>query len=479
MSATHPAALAERVRNLYAYNASSLIGNGLGGLVVASLYWDVAPPTVLRTWLGAMALTWLLALGLMLGYRRQGARVAANARAWMLAWSLTVLSSAALWGAAAWSLHGHGQAMHQMVMLLIINCLCVGAIPALAAHRPTYLAYVAMVAMPLVARMATGQAPDRWPLAFSVALIFGATVVLGRIVHRSFDERQALKAATRSLIGQLQDEKRNAEAARAAAEAATRAKTQFLAAASHDLRQPLHALGMFVAALRAKTQDPQTRPLVDKMGQALDAMDGLFAELMDLSRLDAGAVPVRPSEVPLEGLFARLRLHFEPVAFDKGLALTLRGGQRRVHADPLLLERILRNLLTNAIRYTCDGGVLLVARQRGQQVLLQVWDSGVGIAPQDQQRIFDEFVQVQAVAEGVESVRRNGLGLGLAIVRRLAALMQVPISLRSVPGRGTVFSLVLPVSAPGPTANDGANQTGLDGGGASPTAVPDQVAQVT
>ncbi len=470
-TAATTAGLADRVRNLYSYSASSLIGNGVGALVVASLYWGVAPRRALLAWLGAMAALWLLALGLAISRRRGGPAASDRVQAWLWAWSATVLSSAALWGAAAWMFYGHGQAMHQMVTVLIINGLCVGAIPSLAAHRQTYLAYVTLAALPLVARIASGAAADGLALAASVALILGATLLLGRILHRGYDEKQVLKARTRSLIDQLQDEKRGADKARAEAEAANRAKTQFLAAASHDLRQPLHALGMFVVALRDKTQDPATRPLIDKMGQVLEAMDDLFSELMDLSRLDAGAVPVRPRGLQLDEIFARLRLHFEPLAFDKGLALTLRGGHQRVHADPLLLERILRNLVSNAIRYSHDGGVLVAARRRGPQVLLQVWDSGVGIALQDQQRVFDEFMQVQSgPGPGcAEPVRRKGLGLGLAIVRRLADLMQVPMSLRSAPGRGSVFSLWLPLEA---MTMPGTN----DPGGESQ---PASVAQVT
>ena len=476
-TATAATGLADRVRNLYSYSSSSLIGNALGALVVATLYWGVAPRTAWVAWLGAMATLWLVALGLAITYRRTGTTALHRDLIWMLAWSATVLSSAALWGAAAWLFYGHGQAMHQMVTVLIINCLCVGAIPSLAAHRQTYLAYVALAALPLVARIASSDAADRLPLAASVALIFGATLLLGRILHRGYDEKQVLKARTRSLIDQLQAEKRGAEKARADAEAATRAKTQFLAAASHDLRQPLHALGMFAVALRDRNQDPALRPLIDKMSLALEAMDDLFSELMDLSRLDAGAVPVRPRELRLDEIFARLRLHFEPLAFDKGLALTLRGGRQRVHTDPLLLERILRNLVSNAIRCTRDGGVLVAARPRGRQVLLQVWDSGVGIALQDQQRVFDEFVQVQAGPGpgSAEPARRKGLGLGLAIVRRLADLMQAPITLRSVPGRGSVFSLLLPMAAIGPPdmpEMPGTNETGRE-------SQPGSVAQVT
>jgi two-component system, sensor histidine kinase len=142
-------------------------------------------------------------------------------------------------------------------------------------------------------------------------------------------------------------------------------------------------------------------------------------------------------------ILRKLRLHFEPTAFEKGLSLRLRGGSRVVHADPLLVERILRNLVSNAIRYTNDGTVLVGARRRGDKVVLQVYDTGVGIRPEERVRIFEEFYQVPNT-EVVEPHQRKGLGLGLAIVKRLADLMGAPLSVSSQPGRGTVFTLELP-----------------------------------
>lgn len=230
-----------------------------------------------------------------------------------------------------------------------------------------------------------------------------------------------------------------------AAEAASRAKTQFLASASHDLRQPLHALGLFTEALRSRTHETEQQALVDNIHAAVASLDSLFTALLDLSHIEAGGVQVQACDFLIEDLWRRLRVHFDPVAFDKGLALHWRGGRHRVHADPVLVERIVRNLVANALRHCEDGGVLVAARPRGDHLLLQVWDSGEGIANADQVRVFDEFVQVGAQARGVEGGARRGLGLGLAIVRRLAALMDAPIGLRSVPGKGSVFSLRLPL----------------------------------
>ncbi|MBC7955864.1 MAG: hybrid sensor histidine kinase/response regulator, partial [Cytophagales bacterium] len=242
---------------------------------------------------------------------------------------------------------------------------------------------------------------------------------------------------------QLRIEKLQAEEARRAAEAANRAKTQFFAAASHDLRQPLHAMGLFAEALRQRSHDEEVTQLVASINGSVDALEGLFSELLDITRIDTGGVDVTPEHFNVGEIFRKLRLHFEPVAFEKGLALRFRGQSHNIYADPVLVERILRNLVSNAIRYTNDGSVLVSCRRRDGRLLLQVWDTGVGIREREQDHIFEEFYQVP-YSEALSPQQRKGLGLGLAIVKRLAGLINAPLTLRSESGRGSVFSLQLP-----------------------------------
>jgi two-component system, sensor histidine kinase len=209
-------------------------------------------------------------------------------------------------------------------------------------------------------------------------------------------------------------------------------------------------MGLFAEALRQRIRDPEVASLVNSINESVDALEGLFGELLDITRIDTGGVDVHPEPVRLKELFGRLRLHFEPTAFEKGLMLSFRGGQHVAMADPVLLERVLRNLVSNAIRYTDDGGVLVSARLRRAEdgrparLLLQVWDSGIGISEANLPRIFDEFFQAQG-GRPLQAHQRKGLGLGLAIVKRLAALMEAPIDVRSRSGHGTVFSLEVPV----------------------------------
>jgi len=279
------------------------------------------------------------------------------------------------------------------------------------------------------------------------------TMLLGRNYRDAFERVVGLKLRNEALAVQLRAEKAVAEAARREAELANRAKTQFFAAASHDLRQPLHALGLFAEALRHKTHDDETMQLINSINSSVDALDGLFSELLDITKIDTGGVEPRPTDFQLDEVFRKIKLHFEPSAFEKGLLLRVRGGHRHAYADPLLVERIVRNLTANAIRYTNDGGVLVCARSRGNKLLLQVWDTGVGIKEADRERVFDEFVQLHDADASIDAHQRKGLGLGLAIVRRLSSLMNAPLALRSQSGRGTVFTLEVPMGRARPTAS--------------------------
>ncbi len=259
-------------------------------------------------------------------------------------------------------------------------------------------------------------------------------------ISRTIARAIALRFENLDLIHELRDQTLAAEQARAAAEEANVAKSRFLAAAGHDLRQPLHALGFFVDALQEHTLPPDSRAVVGNIRRSVDAMEDLFNSLLDVSRLDAGIVRPRIATIPLAPLMERVRLEFEPLASQKNLSLVVMRNSLFVRSDPVLLERIMRNLVANAVRYTEQGRVILGARRNADEVRIEVWDSGRGI-PQDKHReIFQEFRQL----DNPQRDRRKGLGLGLAIVERLVKLLDHRLELRSQPGKGSVFAVSMP-----------------------------------
>lgn len=224
------------------------------------------------------------------------------------------------------------------------------------------------------------------------------------------------------------------------AEFANTSKSRFLAAASHDLRQPMHALGLFIAELSQQTLDERSAHLVHQISASAEAMEDLLDSLLDISKLDAGILQPDIQPFELQPLFNRIEASLKPVARERRLGLKLRPTRACAISDPVMLERILTNLVSNAVRHTRSGRILVACRRRGDRIRIEVRDTGVGIPQEARAIIFQEFVQLN----NPERNRDKGLGLGLAIVRRLTDLLAHPLYLESTPGRGSLFALEVP-----------------------------------
>jgi signal transduction histidine kinase/Na+/proline symporter len=245
----------------------------------------------------------------------------------------------------------------------------------------------------------------------------------------------ALRRDAETLEARVDERTRELADAKAEAERANQAKSRFLAAVSHDLTQPLHAARLFTDALGH--QGSAAGPQVERIASALASAEDLLGGLLDISRLDAGGLAARPVDLPLMPLLEGLAREAGIVAEAKGLSLRLVPTRAWVHSDPQLLRRVLQNFLANAVRYADTGGIVIgVRRQGADAVTIEVWDSGPGIAPEQQRLVFEEFRRLRRGGQG--------LGLGLAIADRLARLLDAPLVLRSRPGRGSVFGIRVP-----------------------------------
>jgi PAS domain S-box-containing protein len=229
--------------------------------------------------------------------------------------------------------------------------------------------------------------------------------------------------------------------AKSEAERANVAKSKFLASASHDLRQPVQSLVLFMGALQGHVEGTPAMRILRSMEQSMDGLRMLLDGLLDVSKLDAGLVTANPVAMPIAPIIQRLADEYTLRAAEQGLRFRTSGCGTVVQSDPVLLERILRNLVENALRYTERGGVLVGCRRRGGQMRIEVADTGIGIAPDRQQEVFEEFFQVG----NPERDRDKGLGLGLAVVRRLARLLGHEVEVRSIPGRGSTFAVTVPL----------------------------------
>jgi len=279
-------------------------------------------------------------------------------------------------------------------------------------------------------------------LATSPYVAFEQTISLAEQVR---ERTRALRELNETLRIEI-EERRATEAqllqAKQAAEQANHSKTRFLAAISHDLLQPLNAAKLFAATLEDQLLDTPSEDLVHSVQRSLDNIDALLSTLVDISRLEAGIIQPQPTIFNVQDVLENLFAEHAPLAQQVGLDLRLRARRCYVYTDRTLLFRVLRNFLSNAIRYTPAGGRLLLGmRLQGSQLQLQVWDNGVGIAAHDQARIFEEFQRLAGASDQVQ-----GLGLGLAIVEKIAQLLGHRLLLKSRAGQGSMFGIEVPMS---------------------------------
>jgi two-component system, sensor histidine kinase len=349
-------------------------------------------------------------------------------------------AQSSLWGMMAAGLLG--AASIEWKMTLVAAVIVYGFTVTLSTIQDWGAAFAGSVPLLLLtaARLAMFGTSDTAYLALVLVVSLMTCLIVAQTISRRLREGTLLRHENADLVLQLRDEINKVTLAKARAESADRQKGEFFAAASHDLRQPLHVMMLLGSALRPHVSAEQGAPLLTKIQTTLSSLSTMFEKMFDVARIDAQRIEYKSQALPLAQLWAKLDTEFSALCEHKGLQWHIEPTTLWVQADPHLLERILRNLLNNAVRYTEHGEVRLRARVRGAAVVCQVWDTGVGIARHHRYRIFEDYFQANNEA------RRSGegLGLGLAVVRRLSLLGPTPVSLLSRLGRGSVFSVQLP-----------------------------------
>jgi signal transduction histidine kinase len=444
-----PMVLVDQARHLQRSDPLYTLGNAVVAVMTTLSLRDTTPQRWLLVWLAAMLLataghgwmTW-----------RQRGRTDQAARQLRNATRMSAVNGL-LWAAGVLLIFPGADYAHRALLMVLLSGLATGAMFALAVHLPALCAfYLPVVAGVVVAALANGG-PARWPVAMLTLVWLALALLSARQLQATLIASFRNRHTASLLAADLQAQKD-------VAVALGQSRSRFLAAASHDLRQPVHALSLFVSALQQQPSADEAGRLLGHVRNTVDGMGEMFNALLDISRLDAETVRPAYSAVALAPLLARIATDEGVIASAKGLALrcVVQGpADLAVRTDAQLLERVLRNLVSNAVRYTTTGGVLLLADLRGGiglegplrdshphggRLRLRVADSGVGIPRARRAEVFQEFVQLH----NPERDRDQGLGLGLAIVQRLCGLLAVPLQLRSRPGRGTVFTLHLPLA---------------------------------
>lgn len=423
----------EQIRLIYSQGPVLVFGSTMCAMMVTAFLWRTLPQSALLFWLGALSIVTALRFLTIRAFQRADENARQREHWGPLFWFGT-LAAGVIWG--AWPLMFYS--IYDAEFLMLISTIFAGMVAVSAASGGIYLPSFLSFSMPLViplslAHLSSGN--ESLMLTGGLLLMFlvvnHVLAVRGNRQYRALIREQFRNA---DLMASLAEEKRIAERA-------VIAKSRFLAAASHDLRQPLHALGLFIAALRKRETDRKQLSIIDDMGQSADALNGLFNSLLDMSRLDAEIIEFKPQHLSVPALFDRLRATFVQQAEHKGIELQVGDAECTVFCDGVLLERVLRNLLANAVQYTDAGCVRLACETLGDGVTrIVLSDTGIGIPSAAREDVFSEYYQLN----NPERDRAKGLGLGLAIVRRLCELMDIPLHMHSEPNVGTRFTLEVP-----------------------------------
>jgi signal transduction histidine kinase/CheY-like chemotaxis protein len=422
-----PIIAAELIRAQYANMPGAFIGSAVTASFMVAVFYDKLPARAVLPWLIAAYVSCGVRLLLWQRFCVVVPEVADMAR-WARYAVVSSLLAGLIWGAGGIVLNVPGNLSYQIVVLLVTTGLAFTSTYLASAYLPAYRAFVyptfALAALPFL------LGGDLWHVAVGLATLAALPPVLRYAGQLCYALRASIEVrlCNADLVEELRAQKRAADEA---------AKSRFLAVASHDLRQPLHSLELFVQALEDTPLPPHAQQLVGNVRRSVDSMEELFDGLLDISRLDAGVVRAREEVIALADLFERLSFEYTTIAQRKGLRLRVMKTSVYVRSDPTLLGRILRNLVANAVRYTDRGRVTVGCRRRGDRVSIEVWDTGPGIPADKCAEIFQEFTQLG----NPERDRRKGLGLGLAIVERLAKLLGHSVLLRSRSGKGSVFAV--------------------------------------
>lgn len=430
---------AEQIRTRLRGYPLMIVTQMIIALLLCGLMWGKVAHGVLLGWLVALYAAHLLEGWYWWRYR-QATRTLAECCQWRTRFIVFVTLVGVAWGSAGMLMFVAGDLAYQAMLACVVLGLAAGATTINPVFPPALYIYVTLLIVPLTLENMLLADSTHLTLAGMLSVYLAFVLNSGGDMAKTFELSLRREWENTRLVEQMTEEKLRAERAQHSAEQANQMKSKFFAAASHDLRQPMHALALFVEVLKGREHDEQTVRLIGQVENSVEALAGMFDALLDISKLDAGVVQPHCEDVRIQALLDRMYAEFSWLAHDKGLSFEVGNCLHAVYTDPLLLERVLRNLISNAVRYTDQGGVTVTCETVDEGVQLVVRDTGIGIAPEHFPHIFEEYYQVG----NKQRDRSKGLGLGLAIVKRLEQLLGYRMKLESTLGKGSCFTLLVP-----------------------------------
>jgi signal transduction histidine kinase len=409
---------------------TATIGGFAAALILWVLFYHRSPTPSVLAWAAIVHTTQFFRLGVVLAFKhaRAGNR---DPRRWLLLYRATLLAVSTAWAIAPLLYLPDDDLAYASLLLLVLLSTSITGVAGIAPDRMSLLVWLLPPTLLVPATLLLRSVePGHLALAL-VTFVFGVVNLRFALAQNGvLTAARLAQLQNAALVTRLNDQV-------ALTEQASMDKSRFLAAASHDLRQPLHALSFFGSTLERRLAQSPEQPLIYNMMRSIEALDKSFNAILDVSKLDAHAVEPRPQVFPLRDLFRRLQMSFGGQAESAGLQLRFKPGGKIVRSDPQLLERALANLIHNGLNYCRQGGVTVVARNWRGGVNIEVWDTGIGIPQAELPKIFAEFYQIA----NPERDRNKGLGIGLAIVSRLTLLLDHPLSVRSRVGHGSLFRI--------------------------------------
>ncbi|MFM9967074.1 MAG: hybrid sensor histidine kinase/response regulator [Burkholderiales bacterium] len=479
--------LLEQLRLVHGNAALSFGATFPAAAMIVWLFYSAGQSNPLIAWLAAVGAGCAITIWLAYWFLRSHQTQADAARAYTLTLAVYPLYGS-LWGFLSWLTLDQASTVNAIFLVCATAGVLTGGMTFMAPLLPVYAGFALLLVLPLSAKLFVQAEPGFLMLGGGAMLMLATVIGQAARSSRSIRSMIELRFAHEALLAQLRGEseranqarasaeaarheaeaarqesesarheaesarhesetaRHDAETARHAAEAADLAKSKFLAAASHDLRQPIHAQGLFLDVLANTPLSVQQVEILASARVASRASAEMLNTLLDFSRIEAGVVQPHRQPFAMQTLLHRIENDLAPLADAKSLAYRSRETEAVVDSDAALVEMILRNLMSNAIRYTDRGGVLIACRRRGDRLLVEVRDTGIGIAPEHHEEVFREFHQLG----NPERDRRKGLGLGLAIAKGLAEACGHALTLKSQPGRGSTFRLSLPLTQTAP-----------------------------
>lgn len=425
----------EQIKLLHASIPSLLLVNVIVTLALAYGFWDVVPQQSILLCAGLIGLMALLRGGMFLAYKQNFKE--SNLKYYRLSLIIGSACAGIIWGLIGILFFPLAEPVYQLFIVLVLLSMTGGSAFTLAIYLPCYFAYVPVTLLPIAAYLSTFDGKFHISLALCVVAFLIVLTIFNMKVNKNFRTSLALRFENLNLIEQLKQQKDEAERANFA-------KSKFLAAASHDLRQPLYSLSLFTSVLDETITYPKAKKIVEQINSSVLALNNLFDKLLDISQLDAGVVEVEKKDFSLASIFDKLIVNYNSEAQEKNIVISWPQRYPSVHSQEDLLERILRNYLSNAIKYTSQGNITVtcettINKTGKSQIAISVTDTGLGITANDMSEIYEEFYQVS----NPERDRQKGLGLGLSIVKRTAKLLEHDISVSSEVGKGSRFSILV------------------------------------